>query len=199
MFKDINKSTGQIAKTLLALVVVVLIAIIIAYIVVNRAKPTPPPAPPESITPKPVYQVEVSGIKFYFFEATDMGNTLFARNSSQPDWVKDLKTTDRFIILTVGAQNVGKEDTKERAWAIGEIIDSEGRKYIPSNENNVRYWMPTPNLCGSILKPSFEPTKCIQIYEAAKVAQGLKVNINVYEQANSQKFQTGTLDIKLMP
>ncbi len=201
MFKNINKSSGQIAKVLLALAIIVLIAIVIAYIVIKRAEkpPQPPsPTPGESI---PVYEATLGDIKFLFLEATDKGNVLRGKNSNQPDWQKDLQTTERFIEITVAAQNMGKEDTPQKIWDIGDIIDSEGRKFIPSGQE-VNSWLPQyqDNLCGSVLKPSFEPSPCKKIYEVAKVATGLKVKIFIYDKGYSDKIASeSVLDIKLMP
>lgn len=195
----INKSSGQIAKTLLALAVIVLLAIVIAYIVIKRAeKPLPPPTPP-SEEPKPVYQATLGDIKFIFLEAIDKGSTLFAKQARYPEWQTDVKTTERFIELTVGAQNVGKENTPERIWDIAEIIDSEERKFTPLTED-VQNWLPEENLCGAVLKPSFEPTPCKKIYEVAKISTGLKIRVFIYEKNYLDKIASeGLLDIQLMP
>ena len=198
--KNINKSSGQIAKTLLVLVVIIIVAIVIAFIVVQRAKPKPLPAPlePEVI---PVYQVIIGDIKFIFMEATDKGSVLRGKESRQPEWQKDLITTERFIYLTVGAQNTGKENTPERIWGVGEIIDSEGRKFVPSGQE-VNNWLPQyeENLCGSVLKPSFEPTPCEKIYEVAKISTGLKIKVFLYDKGYSDKIaEEAIIDIKLMP
>ena len=42
MFKNINKSSGQVARTLLVLAIIVLIAIVIAYIVIRKGEKPPP-------------------------------------------------------------------------------------------------------------------------------------------------------------
>ncbi|MBU3934842.1 hypothetical protein KKC00_02690 [Patescibacteria group bacterium] len=201
MLKNINKSSGQIAKILLVLAIVVLVAIIIAYIVIKRAE-KPVQLEPEGPTePLPVYDVTLGDVKFLFLEATDRGNILYGRDSRQPDWQEDLQTTERFIELIIGAQNVGKENTPQNVWDIGEIIDSEGRKFIPSGQE-VSAWLPQydENLCGSILGPSFEPSSCKKIYEVAKISTDLKVKVFIYEKGYSNKIsQEATLDIVLMP
>ena len=197
-FKNINKSSGEIVKTLLALAIIVLIALCIAYIVVNRTKPKPLPEPTTPAEPKPVYEATIGNIRFLFLEATDKGSTLFGKNSRYPDWQKNLTTTERFIELTVGAQNIGKENTEDKIWTIGTIIDSEGRNYIPFTDE-VRSWSPEQDSCGEILKPSFEPTPCKKIYEVAKVAAGLKVRVIVFKKPYAQEKDEAIIDIKLMP
>ena len=197
----IKKSSGQIAKVLLALAIVVLIAILIAYIVIKRAERKPEPLPEEPLVPLPVYETTLGDIRFIFLEATDKGDTLYGKNSNQPDWQKDLHSTERFVELIVGAQNVGKENTPQKIWDIGEIIDSEGRRFIPSGDE-VASWLPQyqDNLCGSILRPSFEPSPCKKIYEVAKVSTGLKVRVLIYDKAYSEKIaQEALIDIVLMP
>lgn len=200
LLKNINKSSGQIARTLLALAVIVLIALAIVYIVVSITKPKPPSQPVTPGEPNPVYEATIGDIRFLFLEATDMGSVLRGRNSRSPDWQKDLESTERFIEVTIGAQNIGKENTKDRIWEIGNIIDSEGRNYIPSGQE-VSSWLPQyqDDLCGSILKPSFEPSSCKKIYEVAKVATGLKIQVIVSKESYSEGKNAALLDIKLMP
>ncbi len=200
MFKNINKSSGQIAKVLLALAVIVIVAIIIAYIVVKRAEKPPAPPPPENGELLPVYETTIVNVKFVFLETTDLGNTLWGSNSREPEWQKDIKTTERFIELIVGGQNVGKENTEEGIWDIGEIVDKEGRNFTPLDKNELRNWLPEEELCGAVLKPSFEPTPCTKIYEVAKISKDLKVKVLIFERRGSDKIMGESLiDIKLMP
>lgn len=200
-FKNINKSSGQIARILLALAVILLVAIVIAYFVVKRAEKKPIPLPPTGTEqPLPVYDTTIGDVKFVFLETTDLGSTLWGSNSREPEWQKDIKTTERFIELIVGGQNVGKENTEEGIWDIGEIVDKEGRNFTPLEENEVRNWLPEEKLCGAVLKPSFEPTPCIKIYEVAKISKGLKVKVVIFERRGSDKIVGESLiDIKLMP
>lgn len=201
MFKNINKSSGQIARALLAIAIIVLIAIIIAYIVVKRAEKPPTPPTPSPNEVKPVYEATLGDIRFLFLEATDKGDTLYGKDSRSPDWQKDLKTVERFIELIVGAQNVGKENTTQKIWDIGDIIDSEGRRFTPAGQE-VSNWLPDydHNLCGSILRPSFEPAPCKKIYEVAKISTGLKVQVFLRNKEYSDKIAAEALiDIKLMP
>lgn len=197
---NFNKSSGQIAKALLALAIIILIAIVIVYIVVKRAeKPPPPPVVP--VDQKPVYEVTLGDVRFLFLEATDKGSVLYGKDSNQPQWQKDLETTERFIEVIVAAQNVGKENTSDKMWDIGEIIDKDGRKFLPSGQE-VNNWLPQyqDNLCGSILKPSFEPSPCKKIYEVAKISTGLKIKVFIYDKAYSGKRAAeALLDIRLMP
>ncbi len=212
MFKIVNKPNqkflikserGQIAKTLLALAIVILIALGIAYIVVNKAKPKPPVVPQNGneTQNQPIYEATIGDIRFIFLEAKDKGNTLYGKDSNYPNWQKDLKTTERFIEVVVGAQNVGKVNTEERDWDLGNIIDSEGRVFVPSG-SEVNSWLPSyqEDLCGSVLKPSFEPSPCKKIYEVAKVSTGLKIEVLVYKKRyTGNEVEKALLDILLMP
>jgi len=199
LIENIRKSSGQIAKTLLALAILVLVALVIAYIVVSYAKPRPEPTPGPDPEPLPMYETTIGDIRFVFLEATDEGGTLYGSDSNFPDWQKDLTTTERFIMLTVGAQNVGKVNTEQNIWKIMDIVDSEGRNYTPSTEE-VRGWLPREDLCGEVLKPSFEPTPCIKYYEVAKVATGLKVRVALLKNPGGGDAEAeGLIDIKLMP
>lgn len=204
MSKKINKiklEAGQIARILLALAVILLVAIVIAYFVVKRAEKKPTPLPPTGTEqPLPVYDTTIGDVKFVFLETTNLGNTLWGSNSREPDWQKDLKTTERFIELIVGGQNVGKQNTEEGIWDIGEIVDKDGRNFTPLEKDKVRNWLPEENLCGAVLKPSFEPTPCIKIYEVAKIAKDLKVRVFLYKKAYSdERGEESIIDIKLMP
>lgn len=198
MWKNINKSSGQVAKVLLSLAVLVLVAMAVAYIIVSRTKPTPPPVVEQPTEAKPVYEATVGDIRFIFLEATDKGNILRGSESINPQWQKDVTTTERFIELVVGAQNVGKFNTEQRIWDIGEIIDSEGRNFIPTVKD-VRNWLPQTDQCGSVLQPSFEPTPCTKIYEVAKVSKGLKIKVYVAKNGSFTNGDVDIIDIKLMP
>ena len=89
---------------------------------------------------------------------------------------KDLITTERFIKVTIGAQNKGKENIKKNTWDIENIVDSEGRNYI-SLDYAANPWMSDPDLCGELLKPEFSPTPCSKIYEVSKISSGLKIRV----------------------
>ena len=198
MFQDINKQSGAIAKVLLALGIVVLIGLGVAYLVVNSAKPKPKPTEIPT-TPQAVYESTINDIRFVFLESTDLGKTLFAKNSLRPEWNKDIHTTERYIKVIVGAQNVAKENTLDRIWNLGDIIDSEGRHYVPLKRDKIGDWLPLVELCGDILKPSFEPTPCTKLYEVANVAKGLKVTVMHYKTTDNPKDAlTEIIDIKLM-
>lgn len=172
----INKASGQASKLLLVLAVVVLAAIIITYLVMRAATaPTPPPVTNTTI-PQPIYEQTLGDIKFIFMQARDVGSILRGSNSRNPNWQKDLPTTERFVVVTIGAQNKGLVNIKEQVWDIGNIVDSEGRNFTPS-QYNVDSWLPDPNLCGTLLKPDFQPTPCVKIYEVSKISKGLKIQV----------------------
>ena len=78
--------------------------------------------------------------------------------------------------MTVGVQNKGKIDTTRYSWELGNIIDSEGRNFIPINER-AYYWLPQPDQCGAVLKPAFTATPCARYYEVSKISTGLKLQV----------------------
>lgn len=141
----------------------------------------------EEAEPEPVYKAMAGDIEFSFISAVDIGNTLLASDAVKTRR-ENLTTTERFIRIIVSAQNKGKFHTKNRAWQLGNIVDGEGRVFIESED--AEYWMSQPSLCGAILGPEFEPTKCVKIYEVAKVARDLKIEA-IYEK------ETVLLDLKI--
>lgn len=173
---SINKSSGQASRTLLILAIIILVAVAVSYAVIKIAEnPPKKTAKEEPVVPQPVYEQTLEEIRFIFQEARDYGNVLKGSQSKNPEWQQDLKTTERFIKVTVAAQNKGKENIKNGSWELENIVDSENRNYVPST--NVSQWLSEKDLCGDLLKPEFEPTPCIKIYEVSKISTGLKVRV----------------------
>ncbi len=171
-----NKQSGQASRLLLILAIVVFVAgILVFFIMKATAKPPEPVGPVEEIPPK-VYEAKINDIKFTFQEAVDMGNVLWG-SRSRTQYQKDIKSTEKFIAVTVGAQNKGKANIKEDAWDLGNIVDSEGRVFEPMEKYTVSNWLPDPDLCGALLKPEFTPVPCKKIYEVSKASTGLKINL----------------------
>jgi len=200
MFKNINKSSGQVARTLLVLAIIVLIAIVIAYIVIRKGeKPPPPPPPPENGIPQPVYEETIGNIKFTFQDAINKGQVLRGSESRYPEWQKDLKTKEKFIEVVVGAQNIGKENIPANMWDIGDIIDAEGRRFVPLGEE-VRNWLAEQDPCGTLLKPGFSATPCKKIYEVAEISKQLKIEVMLFEQPYSRdKKEVKLIDLFVTP
>jgi len=176
-----NKQSGQASRLLLVLAIVVLVAVIIVYLVMRMAqKPPEPTVPVTPNIPLPVYEQTLGNIRFVFESAIDRGNILRASAITNPhSSQKDLpieNTGAKFIQVIIGAQNIGKENTVENAWTIENIVDSKGREYIPEG-SHVNPWLPSPNLCGDLLKPAFDPTPCTKIYEVSKESTGLKIRV----------------------
>ncbi|MEK7080554.1 MAG: hypothetical protein AAB925_01840 [Patescibacteria group bacterium] len=189
---------GQVSKLLLVLAVIMLAAIIITYLVMRAA--TAPPAPPVDNTtiPLPAYEQTLGDIKFIFMQARDMGNVLKGSQSRNPSWQKDIQSVERYIKVTIGAQNKGLVNIKEQVWGIGNIVDSEGRNFTPL-QYSIDSWLPDPNLCGILLKPEFEPAPCVKIYEVSKVSKGLKIQVvanrKVGNEYPSDKKDTALIDL----
>lgn len=189
---------GQISKLLLVLAVIVLAAIVITYLVMKAATTPPPPVDNTTTIPKPAYEQMLGDIKFIFMQARDMGNVLPGSQSRNSSWQKDLTTPERFIKVTIGAQNKGLVNIKEQVWELGNIVDSEGRNFTPL-QYNADSWLPEPNLCGALLKPEFEPVPCVKIYEVSKISTGLKIQVianrKVGNEYPNDKKDTALIDL----
>lgn len=207
MFK-FKKESGQVARLLLVLAVIVLVAVIITFLVIKMAEK--PPAPPKKIDNGPVlpvYEHQLGNINFVFESALDRGNILRASSIINQQYTssdqKDLQVSNpgaTFIQVTVGAQNKGKENTEVHAWTIENIVDSAGREFNPSDEYTIKPWIPNPDLCGSLLKPAFDPTPCTKIYEVSKLSTGLKIRVltgknNSANNLSSEKTDSFLVDL----
>ena len=180
---------GQVSRLLLVLGIIIFVAVIIVFIVMKATTAPPKPIIEESIGPKVVYEAVLGDIKFTFIEARDMGKILSGLKSRYPDWQKDLTTTEKFVIVTIGAQNKGKENIPQRVWDIGNIIDSEGRNYVPL-EQSANAWQPDPNLCSALLKPEFAATPCVKIYEVSRISTGLKIVVSAFKKESATDYST---------
>jgi uncharacterized protein (UPF0333 family) len=187
-------SSGQVAKLLLVLAVVVFVAIIITFLIIKMAeKPKEPETTEENPVVLPVYEQKLGNIRFVFKSARDLGNTLKASNRVNTTYStqNDLTTTEKFIEVTIGAQNKGTKNTEANAWDIGNIIDSDGRNFVPIESYLVNAWLPTKNPCGALLKPEFDPTPCTNIYEVSNGSTGLKVEVQTGTNENSASDFSG--------
>jgi hypothetical protein len=191
--KKYNIEKGQVSRLLLVLAIIVFVAVIISYIVIEMATPPPKPPPQEQEGSKITYEATLGDIKFTFQEAIDKGKVLKGSESKNPQWQKDLTTTEKFIVVTIGAQNKGKENIPERVWGIENIIDSEGRNFVPM-EYDVGPWLPEPNLCGALLKPEFSPTPCTKIYEVSRISTGLKVEVTAFKKTSDNNYSSSEKD-----
>lgn len=183
--KHINNQSGKISKVLLILAVAVLVIIVIIFlvtrIVANKKSQVSPPngttAPSTTQEPpKPVYEVQLGEVRFLLETSLNLGNVLKAKSTYQ----KDLTTTEKFIEVVIGAQNKGKNNIEAYSWEMGNIVDSDGRNFIPIT-NQAYEWLPRPDLCGALLKPEFEPIPCVRIYEVSKESTKLKVEVKYKE------------------
>ncbi len=193
--KKINKlaslplQAGQVSRILLVLGIIIFVAVVIVFIVLKATSAPPKPVIEQPTGPKVVYEATLGDIKFTFQEARDMGKILSGLQSRFPDWQKDLTTTEKFIIVKIGAQNKGKENIPERVWDIGNIVDSEGRNYVPL-DNVADSWRPDPNLCSALLKPEFAATPCAKVYEVSRISTGLKINVSAFKKESAENYST---------
>lgn len=181
---NLNKERGQASRLLLVLAVVVLVAAIITYLIMKMAeKPPAPPIPEGNVVPMPVYEQTLGNIRFVFQSALDRDGVLKVSEikntqfSYQRDNLLVSNPGAKFIQVTVGAKNMGTENTVQNAWDIENIVDSEGRNFVPLENYAANAWLPNPNLCGVLLKPAFDPTPCTKIYEVSKESTGLKIRV----------------------
>jgi len=201
---NINLQRGQASRTLLILAIVVLVAVILVYLVMRIAEKPPAPLPTgENEIPKPVYEVALGEMKFNFQSAINKGNILRAsatKNRQYSYYTNDLTTGEKFIEVTVGAQNMGTENIERGAWDIENIIDSEGRNYTPYDQNQINQWLPENNGCGALLRPAFSPIPCTKIYEVSSQSTGLKIRVKAAKDSlpnnlSSDKVETALLDL----
>jgi len=194
-FKKLNKQSGEISRALLVIAIVTLIIIVIVYLAVkisssrSQQNQNPQDDPITQEPPKPIYEVQLGDIKFSVQKALDLGNIIKAEKSYQ----EDLKTTEKFIWVVVGAQNKGKNNLSQYAWDLGNIVDSEGRNFVPIT-NQAYYWLPKPDLCGALLKPEFDAIPCTRVYEVSKISTGLKLQV-IATPPDSTKKQSALLDL----
>jgi len=207
MFK-FNKELGQASRLLLSLAIVIFVAIVITFLIMKMAeKPARPVVTETPAVPLPVYEKQLGDIRFIFESALDKGNVLRASQIVNKQYSssnqKDLSISNtgaKFIQVTIGAQNKGIENTDQNAWDLGNIIDSEGRNFVPLISHNANPWLPNPNLCGTLLKPAFDPTPCTKIYEVSKESKGLKIVVetginNSASNLSSKKTMSFLLDL----
>ena len=166
---------GAIPKQMLMLVGIVAGVAVIGIVLISVFS-KPPPPPPEPEEPPLVFEVELGDVKFNIEEVVDMGNLLLGEERTVGQKRGDLSTTERFILVTVGAENIGTENIRSGDWLVEGLVDSVGRKFYYTRQADP--WLPLESSCNSILKPGFSPTYCSKIYEVANVATGLQVKVN---------------------
>ena len=173
---NITKSSGEISRTYLILGGIIIAVIIIAVIVISIVRKPDSSLPgEEEIIQELANEVLVGDIRFKLKEAKDRGNILKVPETEY-SFVEDLTTTEKFIEVTISAENIGKENIQAGYWDINELIDSKERIFYSSREANP--WIPEESKCGALLKPGFSPTLCTKIYEVAKISTGLKVRVS---------------------
>ena len=188
---------GQASRLLLILAIVVLVAAVITYLIIRMAEKPPVPTPaPGPVVQQPVYEQALGNIRFIFESGLDRGQILRAseiKNNQYSYQKQDFVISNagaKFIQVVVGAKNMGTENTEQNAWNIGNIVDSEGRNFIPIEDYNVNAWLPNPNPCGAVLKPAFDPTPCTKIYEVSNKSTGLKIKIQTGK--NNSSISSGS-------
>ena len=198
-FMSKNSQSGQISRTLIVLAIVLLVLIVALYFGVKFAQNggfgKKDATPEENTEPKPLYDTTISGIRVFLISSQDWGNFIPA-SLSKSTTAKDLVTTEKFIRVVIGAQNKGRVNSVSGAWGLGNIVDSEGRNFVPVSTSKARYFLPSDNDCGAIMKPEFEPKTCTVFYEVSKESTNLKVIIKVKGFDGKRYIEYLDLDIK---
>ena len=179
-----NLESGQASRILIVLIVIVFIVIIAVYGITKfisfqkskNLEPENKSGTGVSEIPKPVHEATLENTKFIIESYKDLGNTL----KSPTAYESDLTTTERFIKVTIGAQNKGKNNIAQYSWDVGNIVDSDGRNFVSINDKAYAY-LPKPDLCGALLKPEFKPVPCVKYYEVSKSSKNLKVVVKITE------------------
>ena len=186
-----SKQSGQVSKTLIILAVIILVLILLVFAIIRfvQKRPDLKESLPENQKIEPVYETTIQDTRFLFISAENLGSTLAGRAEF---YQKDLNTTEKFIRVTIGAQNKGKVNLPDYSWDMGNIVDSDGRNFVSISEK-AYYFLPQPTSCQSLLKPEFEPTPCVKMYEVSKASTNLKVTVTAINQ-NSKK-QSAFLDL----
>ncbi len=188
--------SGQASRTIIILAVIILIIAAVVYGVTRFAVGRKTASDTgNNEPPPPVYQLTMGDTRFVLESARDLGNVLTGASSRFPKYQTNITTTEKFLKITVRAQNKGKTDTIQYAWDLGNIIDSAGRNFIPVSEKAYS-WLPQPDLCGAVLKPEFEPTPCVRYYEVSKISEGLKLEV-IALKPNSSKTEKDVIDLKI--
>ena len=195
---------GQASRLLLVLAIVVFVAGVIVYLVLKMAAPAPKQAPivnlPPTTVPSSVTQKQLSNIQFVVQSAINKGSVLSGAGIPADQYggtTQDMNADPggKFLDVTVGAQNEGVQNTVQGAWDIGNIIDSQGRNFIPLDSSTVAPWLPNPDSCGALLRPAFNPIPCVKIYEVSNLSTGLKINVEDME--NPKKPVSTLLDLNV--
>jgi len=198
---NINLQRGQASRLLLVLAIVILVAVIITYLVMKMAQKPPAPPPPDSGIQQPVYSAQLGNIRFVFENAINRGSLLSVSQITDQRYnyyKTGISTGEKFIQVTVGAQNTGTVNTENGAWDIENIVDSEGRNFTPYEQNHVEPWLPTNNACGELLRPAFNPSPCTKIYEVSKQSTGLKIRVVTGKDNSSNNLDSGRIDSVLL-
>ena len=185
-----NYSSGAVSKLLLFLAVAILVIIIIVFVVLKitsgkKAAPATNNQTTENQVPEPpksVFDTTLGDVKFTLQDARNLGSVLKAKNNYETD----VTTTEKFIQVTIGAENTGKNNLDQYVWDLGNIVDSDGRNFLPDQQ--AYSFLPKPDKCGAILKPAFKAIPCIKIYEVSRISKNLKIEVKITQPKKMSAF-----------
>ena len=137
--------------------------------------PTPPaPTSQSSVTIYSTNQyVEVGSGVWIVLTARDRGSVLKGSESEYPGFTDDKTTVGKFIEVSLQVENIGT--ITETFVSEPNIIDNKQRQYKPMSFDAYE-WIPEDELYLSDLQPGV-PVKWTGIYEVAKDASGLKLEV----------------------
>jgi len=191
-----SKESGKIEKKQMIIIgILACVGAAAVFLIITMVRTAPPPVVEVEKEPEPVYEVKLGEkVRFKLQEVKDRGDTLKVEESRNPNFVKqNVTTTERFIEVTIAVDNIGEDNIPAGSWDVrevyGKIDDKEGKKYYSSTLFN--YWAPSDGKCGDLLKPGFSPTLCTKIYEVARIATGLKVEVFIKEDKTTAYIDLG--------
>jgi len=171
-----NKTKGAIPSFVIFIIIGIVAIILIVVIISFVKKASAPPSEEGPKSEEPTNEAVIGDIKFNLKEASDLGNILRGSESKNNQVQKDIVSTERFVKVTITAENVGKESVNFGTWDLKDLFDKEERRFVFSEQTNP--WIPEDSRCGDTLKPGFTPTPCTKIYEVANISTGLKVKVS---------------------
>lgn len=197
MIESLGEGSKKYLLLLGGIAVLVVVVIVVSGVIVMPITPVAPPEEGPEEEQGPVYEVVIGDIRFKLENAKDRGGVLESPKDQNPYAAQapDLTTKEKFIEVTISAENVGKENLQTGSWDVKELIDSEQRRFSYSAATNP--WIPKESNCGALLKPGFAPTLCTKIYEVAKISNDLKVRVSSRQQTKTAFYKEGEAFIDL--
>ena len=119
-------------------------------------------------------EVVVNDVRFKLLGLKNLGNILKGKDAPYLK-IADLKTSGKFLKVTVGVQNIGTKP--QTFWFLSDIVDGEGRNFHTAWKGES--WVPLSRKCYGRLNPTAPVKTCDKIFELPNDATGLKLKIEI--------------------